>query len=180
MLLKKSAQYTEIVPGKKRVKTFVTKLSFYLFGMALQTAYRIDPLAKAEFDTWPETFCFVIKVEPRGPFMVIQKRSNTVQYMGEKEIFTADLMLHIKNIEFAFLNMVGFLSIPRAVFENRQFLTGDLGIAMSAIRCMERAVILMMPNFLAGRFIKEVPRLTFKTIVNRVLFYTVGCHGFFK
>jgi len=44
--MKAVSEYKEIVPPKKWFATLVTRIFFFFIGMAMQTAYRVDPDVK--------------------------------------------------------------------------------------------------------------------------------------
>lgn len=111
--------------------------------------------------------------------MMILKNGHTVRYVGEKEAYHADLELVLKNIEFAYLMMTGRISTPDAVYHNRQFVRGNLAYMMTMIRVLNIAQTLLFPNFLLRFYIKTVPRLTMKTMVNRAKAYANATIGLF-
>jgi hypothetical protein len=163
-------KYSEIIPGKKRFETLVTRAFMFFIGMGMQTAYRIDPDVKKEVDSWPETFSFRMAVVG-GPSMLMLKKAGSFQFLGEKEVFYSDVEMWFKNIDFAYLTMTGRISVPNAVYHNRQFVRGSLIYMMSVIRVMNIVQTLLLPNFIARFYIKEVPKLTFKKLVNRAITY---------
>lgn len=168
------SRYKEIVPGTKPFKTLVTRAFFFCVGMGMQTAYRIDPDVRSEVDGWPDTFTFRMSVL-NGPGMFMMKRAGSFQYLGEKEVFHTDVELCFKNIEYAYLTMTGRISVPDAVYHNRQFVKGNLNIMMSVIRVMNITQTLLLPNVISRFYIKEVPRLTLKKLVNRgITYFNVG------
>ncbi len=134
-----------IEPKDKPIKRLVTRMNLFFLGMGFQTAYRIDPVITAEIDSWPETFTFVLSVVD-GPRMVVQKRNRGVQYLGEKEIFYADLELAFKHIEYAFMAVSGKMSVQEATCHNRVFVKGDLSVMMSTARVMNRIQALLLPK----------------------------------
>jgi hypothetical protein len=172
-------KYSEIVPGKKWFETLVTRLFFFTVGMGMQTAYRIDPDVRKEVDSWPETFSFRMAVVG-GPSMLMLKKAGSFQYLGEKEVFYADVELFYKNIEFAYLTMTGRISVPNTVYHNRQFVRGNLGYMMSVVRILNVVQTLLLPNFIARFYIKEVPKLTFKKLINRAITYFNISYGAIK
>lgn len=172
--MKAVLDYKEVVPQKKRFATLVTRVFFFFIGMGMQTAYRIDPDVKKEVDTWPETFSFRMAVVG-GPSMLMLKKARSFQYLGEKEVFYADVEMWFKNITFAYLIMTGRISVPNAIYHNRQFVKGNLNYVISAIRVLNIVQTLLLPNFIARFYIKEVPQLTVKKLVNRVItYYNIG------
>jgi hypothetical protein len=177
--MKAISEFKEIVPGKKWLETLVTRVFFFFIGMGMQTAYRIDPDVKKEVDSWPETFSFCMSVVG-GPSMLMLKKEGSFQYLGEKEVFYADVEMCWKNITFAYLVMTGRISVPNAVYHNRQFVRGSLRYTMSIIRIMNVVQTLLLPNFIARFYIKEVPKLTFKKLINRAITYFNISYGAIK
>lgn len=167
-------KYKEIVPGKKRFETLVTRVFFFFIGMGMQTAYRIDPDVKKEVDSWPETFSFRMAVVG-GPSMLMLKKAGSFQYLGEKEAFYSDVEMWFKNINFAYLIMTGRISVPNAIYHNRQFVKGSLSYGMSVIRALNTVQTLLLPNFIARFYIKQVPKLTMKKLINRgITYFNIG------
>lgn len=159
-------------------KTQIVRLSLYYLGMAIETAYKVEPQARKDMDSLPESFTFCMGVE-KGPSLFIRKDAGTVKYVGEKDAFDADLELRFKNIEYAFLAMTGRIGTPDAVYHNRQYVKGSLNRMMVMIRVMNIAQTLLFPNFLVGFYIKEVPRLTVNKMINRVKAYSYSTAGYF-
>ena len=89
-------------------------------------------------------------------------------------------IFHWKNITFAYLVMTGRISVPNAVYHNRQFVRGSLIYTMSIIRVMNVVQTLLLPNVIARFYIKEVPKLTFKKVVNRAITYFNIGYGVIK
>ncbi|OQX62580.1 MAG: hypothetical protein B5M56_06045 [Desulfococcus sp. 4484_241] len=172
-------RYYQIKPGRKHVKTAIVRLVMLTLGHAFQTAYRIDPEVKKEVDSWPPTFHVVLEVEPDGPRMTLIKRNGALQYLGEKELYNADVVIVMKSIEFMFRMTMGMMSMPRIVAENRQYMKGDLVLAGSIIRCMNRVQTMMIP-VVTGLYIKKVPPLSLRMIKNRIIFWTCGVWGLVK
>lgn len=170
------SRYYQIKPGRKHIQTSIVRLVFLSLGHAFQTAYRLDTEVKKEIDAWPETVCIVMNVEPDGPCMTLVKRNGTFQYLGEKEIVNADVVIAIKNVEFIFRMMMGLMSMPRIIAENRQYVKGDLVLASSIIRCMNRVQALMIP-VITGLYIKKVPKFSWLMVRNRIIFWTWGVLG---
>jgi hypothetical protein len=177
--MKAVSDYKEIVPGKKWFETLVTRIFMFFIGMGMQTAYRIDPDVKKEVDSWPETFSFRMAVV-NGPSMLMLKKAGSFQYLGEKEAFYSDVEMWFKNIDFAYLTMTGRISVPNAIYHNRQFVRGSLRYMMSVIRIMNVVQTLLLPNFIARFYIKEVPKLTFKKLINRAITYFNISYGAIK
>ena len=168
----------QIEPPKKWLKTQITRLCLYFLGMGIETAYKNIPEIKKEMDSLPDSFSFCFTVI-NGPSMMILKNGETVKYVGEKGAYHADLELVLKNIEYAYLMMTGRISTPDAVYHNRQFVRGNLNYMMLMIRVMNIAQTLLFPHFLLRFYIKEVPPLTMRRMINMAKAYTNATIGFF-
>lgn len=169
-----------VVPSAKPVKRLITRVALYFLGTAFQTACVIDPDVKREVSSWPDGLSFLLHVEPAGPDMAVKKTGGRLLYLGNKNHPDADLRLCMKNIEFAFMMMTSLNSTPEVVWQNRQYVKGDLNMMMSVIRCLDVVQTILFPNFLARRYIKKVPPLTLRKIANRIIYYTAGIFGFIK
>jgi hypothetical protein len=172
-------EYREVDPGKKTIKTLITRAAMFCLGMGIQTAYKLEPEVKKEVDSWPDTFTFLLGIID-GPTMLIQKRAGSLAYLGEKETFRCDVELWFKNIEYGYLAMTGRISTPDATYHNRQFTKGEIGYTMSIVNVLGIAQTLLFPNFIVKFYIKKVPKLTLKKIFNRVLTYINVSSGFIK
>lgn len=170
--------YRKIEPSEKWLKAQITRLCLYFLGMGIETAYKNMPEVKKEMDSLPEPFSFCFNVV-NGPSMLILKNGSKVKYVGEKEAYHADLELVVKNIELAYLTMTGRISTPDATYHNRQFIRGELNYMMIMIRVMNAAQTLLFPNLLLRFYIKKVPPLTMRTMINRAKAYTNATIGFF-
>jgi len=69
------------------------------------------------------------------------------------------------------LAMTGRISTPNATYHNRQFVKGSLGYMMSIVRVLNITQTLLLFNVLSRFYIKEVPKLTFKKLINRAITY---------
>jgi hypothetical protein len=165
--MKKRAKYREIEPPQKWFKTLITKLCLFYLGIGIETAYNNVPEVKADMDTLPDPFAFAISVL-NGPSMLILKKGGKVEFIGEKEAYHVDLEMVFKNIEFAFLAMTFRLSTPELVYHNRQLVRGDLNQMMMMIRVLNAAETVLFPNLLLRFYLKQVPRLTLATAINRL------------
>jgi hypothetical protein len=171
-------RYQGVEPPKKWLETQVTRLCFYFFGIGIETAYRYDPKIRAEMNRLPDPFSFCMSVA-NGPSMMVVKRGESVEYVGEREAYRADLELQLKHIEFAYLAMTGRMSTPDLVYHNRQLIRGDLNYMMVMVRVMNAAQSLLFPNLLLRFYVKQVPRLTFQTVINRCRAYGKAFIGFY-
>lgn len=163
-------RFKGVDPGKKRFKSLVTRTFFYMIGMAMETASRIDPDVRREVERLPGNFTFLM-ASVGGPTMLMAKRDGMFKYLGEIDNYQADVELWFKNIDFAFGVMMGQISVPKAIYHNRQFVRGSLSQGMSIIRMLNTTQTLLLPDIISQFYIKEVPPLTMEKIKNRGITY---------
>ncbi len=169
--MKKQKKYQEISPGESWFKKTIVNITLYFLGMGIQAAYRLEPEVKREMDNLPDPYTFILGAHG-GPSMVVQKRAGKVRYLRTvREHFKPDLTLRFKNLEYLYLAMTGRISTPDAAYHNRQYVEGSLNHMMAMIRVLNITQTLLFPNIIVRFYIKKVPRLTLRKMVNRVLAY---------
>ncbi|PWI49544.1 hypothetical protein CEE45_01755 [Candidatus Heimdallarchaeota archaeon B3_Heim] len=129
--------YQVISPGRKRGKRAIIKTALFILGRSMQSASRFDKKIQQELESWPENFTIVYKAFPKGPMMTLCKNNNKLKRCkpGEED---PDMIIYLKNLEYAFLLMTSRRSSVEAFLEHGAFLKGDLSIALSLIRILNR------------------------------------------
>jgi len=96
-----------IRPRRPWLKEFYVRCLFFVFGRALQTLSRTDPILKSELARWPEDFLVLYRILPDGPRLVLlRNREGRLEYRGSKaREEDAGLVITLKNLESAFLVM---------------------------------------------------------------------------
>jgi len=169
--MKKKKEYREIVPGESWFKSTLVRITLYLLGLGIQEACNLDPRAKKEMEKLPDPFTFSIGIHD-GIAATVQKKGGRMKYLRViNEKIQADLELRFKNLEYTYLAMTGRISTPNLGYHFRQYIKGDLARMMTMIRIMNIAQTLLFPNIIVRFYIKKVPRLTVRTMINRVIAY---------
>jgi hypothetical protein len=151
----------EISPGTNRWKVFVIKLTFFLFGRAIQFISKIDPEVREEVARWPEDYIILYKVLPHGPRMVLARNpKGHLEYRGGKPTGgNADLTVALKNVESAFLVFTFQTGMNQAYAQNRLSVRGDVTIAMSQMRVLSRILTYMLPQRVVKQFTLKMPEI---------------------
>ena len=157
----------------KRVKKAVVTISMFVLGRALQSASRVDSSVRHEVARWPEGFCLLMRVLPRGPRLGLVKQGGRLRYLGGR-LEDADLVISFKNIEGAFPVFTGLKSSPRAFAERRMWVKGELPRAMAFMRCLTVVQACLFPGIISRRVLKRVPRLGLRGQAVRLFIYLVG------
>ncbi|HBV97149.1 MAG: hypothetical protein JL50_21225 [Peptococcaceae bacterium BICA1-7] len=166
-------RYEDIVPGQKPLKTMLARAVFWFLGRGFQAAAALDSKVREETAGWPEQFTMVMKIEPRGPVMVMGKRKGEFVYLGSKEV-EAHLAVSFKSIDAALKVLLGLSGIDQSFAEHRFSMKGDIiAYGMPLTRCLYRVEAYLFPPFIARRILKKMPekergmlRIYLKTLFN--------------
>lgn len=167
------AIYQPIVPGIKTFKIMAIKIVFLVLGRAFQSASKHDDQIRKEIEQWPEGYTIIMKVQPHGPYMGLEKRETGLEFRGSK-VKNGDLEIYFRNVESAFMVMTPQMGSHQAFAEKRMSIKGDLGVATAFTRALVVVMSTLYPAFIVKRLVKRVPPLTLKRAGLRVWLYTFG------
>jgi len=92
----------------------------------------------------------------RETFEKIKKENGKIVRIKEAE--SMDLEITFKSIDVAFLMFTGRLGVSKAYAEHRFTLKGEIGKAMSLVRCIDIAEAYLFPKFITKNILKEIPK----------------------
>ena len=127
---------------------------FFLFR-ALKALSRLDSRVKAEVAGWPEGWVLGLVV-PGGPSLYVSRTGRGPERL--KACPEPDLLILFKSIRDAFYVFTGQMGVAGAYSQHRFCLRGNVGDAMSFVRCVALAEGYLFPSFWAKRILKEVPQ----------------------
>lgn len=170
-----SIMQLEVVnPGRKRIKYLITKLMFFILAQTIQSASRFDPLIKEELKSWPEDFKVLMKVKENGPSLSVVNEKGMLKRKRVNET-EADILISVKNIEFAFRMITMRAGTIQAFMENRSTYFGDVPMALSLIRILNVVQFYLLPRLIAGRVIKRLPKIKWpRRYYGRIRLYLIG------
>ena len=135
---------------------------------------RFDHIIKKELENWPEMFSIMYKVQPNGPKITIIKKNgvfNQIKLEEEK----IDLVIYIKNITIAYLLMTSRINTIQVFMEHRAALKGNVRIATSLIRILNRKMLYFYPKFIVKRLVKRLPSIPwYRRYYGRIRIYFIG------
>lgn len=157
----------------KTIKKIITRLVMFILGRAFQAASVLDKTILEEISKWDEGLVIRLQVLPKGPSLCIRKKENRIRYLifGTRQ---ADLTINFKNIEAAFPVMAGLMGTEQGFAQNRMTVKGDIPLAMSLIRCINRLEALLFPAVISRRLLKRVPKMGFQDQIVRLKIYLTG------
>ena len=166
-------RYGPVVPKRKWFKESVSSVVLWVLGRAFQSAARMDAGIRREVAEWEEGFSLWMRILPEGPSLRLEKEDGRLRAVSTRRKETATLILQFKNIESAFLVLTPQMGAAKAFAENRMSVAGDLGRALSFMRCLNRIIAYLYPQFLSNRLLKKQPDLV-RPVWRRIYLYTIG------
>lgn len=166
----------QVVPGSSLWKLRVLRFTIFLFGRAAQVLSRIDPEIRSEISRWPEGFRILYKVLPDGPRMALVRTGPGLECRrGNAAGADADLILAVKNVQSAFLVFTFRIGMHQAYAQNRVSVRGDVPIAMSQMRVLNRVLAYLLPERVARRVTVRMPEIPpVRKHVSRWVVYLLG------
>ncbi len=149
--------YVILKPKKKRLKIWIASIVLWFLGRAFQGVVSFDKGANEEVKSIPDGTIVMLKINPIGPFMSLEKRGDKFLYLGAVEMKNPDIAINFKNIEGAILVLTGQLGIAQAYAEHRFTLKGDIFPTMSIVRVLYLVEAYLFPKFMSKKLLKEMP-----------------------
>lgn len=172
--MEKPLNYVEIKPGRERSKTLIVRLIFLIFVRSLQSLSRFDPVVKKELLNWSNNYSIMYKVQPNGPRISIANVNGILKKVNLKEQ-EVDMIVYIKNITSAFLLMSSRISSIQAFMEHRAYIKGDVRMAKSLLRILDRMMTYLYPRFITKRIVKRIPSIPwYQRYRRRIRIYLLG------
>ena len=85
------------------------------------------------------------------------------------------MIIYLKNVDYTFLLMTSQKSTVQAFLESAAFVKGDVPIAMSLIRILDRVQFYLFPRIIAKRVIKRLPSISYSSrYLGRLRLYLLG------
>lgn len=148
----------------KYLHHIIDKVILAVIGRSFSILSNIDPRIEKELSYLPETFTAAVAVEKNGPYIVVRKNKNNVQYFGyHKQPKNLDLKLYFKDEKFAYQVLAAKVGIRQAFSEYRIVLKGDLEYAVSFIYILEIIEAYIMQD----DFAEEVLNYNFERKISR-------------
>ena len=163
---------TQIKPKRNRAKRLVVEAGFLALGRGLQSASYIDETVQYELNSWPEDFCFEMRVLPQGPKLRMYKTRGAFAFASASQ--QADLVVELKNLETAFQMITTQAGIPQVYANHGIGVVGNIARSMSLIRMINVVEAYLFPEFLSKNILKRVPAMTLRKHLNRMHLLTVG------
>ncbi len=143
-----------LVPGPaKRTKRIVAGVVFAVMGRGLVACARLDGRVRAEAGSWPEGTAITLAISPGSPRVTVRKQDGRLHTLGSRADVPSTLLVTFKSVDSALPVLLGMKGILEAFAEHRATVKGDLGIAMSLVRCLHIVEGYLYPDIMTRRIL---------------------------
>ena len=141
----------------KAQRTYVG-LMLDVLGRLLAAASPTDPVVRRELEGFPEGYAIEFSVlgERAGVRVARQGDRFVLQARGERR---PELKIVFKHLTHAFALLSFRESTPRAFANGRMVTDGDVALTMRFVRCLDRVQAVILPDPIAARALKSLPRI---------------------
>jgi len=141
-------------PGlAKQGARVLAKVVFAVMGRGLVACARIDPRVRAEALSWPEGTTITLAILPGHPSVTVRKLNGRLRSLGSKGAGGSTLLVTFKSADAAVPVLLGMKSILQSFAEHRATVRGDLGLAMSLVRCLHIVEGYLYPDIINRRIL---------------------------
>lgn len=139
-----------------KIKKYISRIVLFFLYRGFKVTYKNDLTVKSEIDSWEEGFCASIDTGVKNIKLIIKKENGKIIRLKESD--KIDLQIMFKSIDVAFLMFVGKIGVSRAYAEHRFTLKGEIGKAMSLVRCIDIVESYLFPKIITKNILKEIPK----------------------
>lgn len=137
----------------KRAKRAVAGLVFAVMGRGLVACARIDPRVRAEVSSWPDDTTVTLAILPGSPRTSLRLTGKRLTALGSGRAHVPTLLVSFKSADAAVPVLLGVKPILQGFAENRATVAGDIGLAMSLVRCLHIVEGYLYPNLMTRRIL---------------------------
>jgi hypothetical protein len=141
----------------RQLKALLIRIILWFLGRGICACAAADSRVQAEVREWEDGVRVVLRVEPAGPAMALEKRGGRLRFLGTREIPGAHLIITFKHLDAALPILLGMTSVARGYAERRMTMKGDLTFAMSVVRVMLLVEAYLFPRMITRRIMQQVP-----------------------
>lgn len=136
----------------KRTKKAVAAIVFAVLGRGLVAGARLDERVRSEAASWPDGTVITLRIAPFGPQVSWRAGGGVLEYLGGQDV-ASTLTVTFKSVDGALPLLLGMKSVLGAFAEHRATVAGDLGLAMSFVRCLHIVEGYLFPDTMTRRIL---------------------------
>ncbi|MBU4555847.1 MAG: hypothetical protein KJ747_03120 [Actinobacteria bacterium] len=147
-----STAHTTHVGIIRRTKRLLAGIIFWVMGRGLVACARLDSRVRDEVATWPDGSVITLMMWPGTPKTSVRKFDGRLTALGSRDI-EATLRVTFKSVAASVPVLLGMKAILQAFAEHRATVRGDLGLAMSLVRCLHIVEGYLYPDIMTRRIL---------------------------
>ncbi|MDP2234415.1 MAG: hypothetical protein Q8K89_12315 [Actinomycetota bacterium] len=147
-----STAHTTHVGIVRRAKRLLAGIIFWVMGRGLVACARLDSRVRDEVATWPDGSVITLMMWPGTPKTSVRKSGGRLTALGSRDI-AATLIVTFKSVAASVPVLLGMRAILQAFAEHRATVRGDLGLAMSLVRCLHIVEGYLYPSIMTRRIL---------------------------
>ena len=136
----------------RRAKRLLAGIIFWVMGRGIVACTRLDSRVRDEVATWPEGTVITLMMWPGMPKTSVRKSGGRLTALGSRDI-EPTLLVTFKSVAASVPVLLGMKAILQAFAEHRATVRGDLGLAMSLVRCLHIVEGYLYPNIMTRRIL---------------------------
>ncbi len=169
-VLKRTVNLVRSLPGfpafQSGVKHALCSTVLSVLGPAFEVVGRHVPEFRKEIESWEEGRRFSLGVLPKGPSITLEKRGDTIRYLG-KGLKSPHITMSFKNYDSALPVLMSIMGSHQAFAENRILVEGDLAKTMEINRVVNIVNAYLLPGMVVKNVLKMPPEMTLKNYINK-------------
>lgn len=139
-----------------KIKKYISKIVLFFLFRGFKVTCKYDDVVKKEVESWNDGFTASINTGLEDANLIIKKENGKLVKLKIAE--KLDLEITFKSIDAAFLMFTGRLGVSKAYAEHRFTLKGEIGKAMSLVRCIDVVEAYLFPKLITKNILKEIPK----------------------
>lgn len=137
----------------KRFKRLVAGIVFAVMGRGLVSCARVDSRVSDEVAEWPDGTTITLAIAPGSPRVTLRYAGGRLESLGSRSAWKPTLAVTFKNVDAALPVLLGMRGMLEAFAEHRATVAGDLGLAMSVVRCVHIVEDYLYPGIMTRRIL---------------------------
>lgn len=136
----------------RRAKRLLAGIIFWVMGRGLVASARLDSRVRSEVARWPEGAVVTLEMWPGAPRTSVRKADGHLNALGSRDV-EPTLLVTFKSVRASVPVLLGMKAILQAFAEHRATVRGDLGLAMSLVRCLHIVEGYLYPDVMTRRIL---------------------------
>lgn len=136
----------------RRGKRLLAGIVFWVMGRGIVACARLDTRVRDEAATWPDGTVITLMMWPGTPKTSVRKADGRLSALGSRDV-EPTLLVTFKSVAASVPVLLGMKAVLQAFAEHRATVRGDLGLAMSLVRCLHIVEGYLYPDVMTRRIL---------------------------